>query len=704
MRSIDVGCEWSISRCMIVRRLRFLALHDVFLIDGPEYYRRSAAHGRRQRPHSVILVKQSLYVATVDISLLDGPEYYRRSAAHGWRQRPHSVILVKQSFYVATVDISLLDGLEYYRRSAAHGWRQRPHSVILVKQSFYVATVDISLLDGPEYYRRSAAHGRRQRPHSVVLVKQSFYVATVDISLLDGPEYYRRSAAQGRRQSPHSVILVKQSFYVATNWYRHGCKRWHRQLRIGIVSIGKFGIAPYLIKTEQQVKYKTLLTQDDGNGSIPGGVAPGFSHVGIVLDDAAAGRWVFSGISRFPHSVIPALLHTHIASHSSALITTMLRAAQISALVHSILYPGLLGVSSSRCSRQPAGEDVSSEKNRRRLNGLHTCVEESFSFDARDSVWHENWTVVSTSDIGELQDDARRRISETTTEFVRWNQFLERWPRININGGKLLGSHFVQELSTRRQAKWLLRNSFVHSTVKKASARVSREITKSQLSRSGNPSRFTTKDTEWTIHTSCQGEPLAPLGILSVRQTAERHVVRTLCDQRAGAVLHRELLDFNINGLIERQESSKAGHDRREAEVVPCLNIAFQLLEGWDIQSQKLWRPSIFRDPRCDVCTGNIEINGFTVDNAVAVQSDLMIVTGGGWVELSVLTEQEHLLKLQPRPMQEVSDVYLTDLYNLHYLPWDMEAEDPPECPCQQHDTRHSLTWANKVANWTLED
>ncbi|KAJ8867338.1 hypothetical protein PR048_031139 [Dryococelus australis] len=33
--------------------------------------------------------------------------------------------------------------------------------------------------------------------------------------------------------------------------------------------------------------------------SIPGGVAPGFSHVGIVPDDAAGGR-VFSGISRFP--------------------------------------------------------------------------------------------------------------------------------------------------------------------------------------------------------------------------------------------------------------------------------------------------------------------------------------------------------------------------------------------------------------------
>ncbi|KAJ8865713.1 hypothetical protein PR048_033233 [Dryococelus australis] len=38
---------------------------------------------------------------------------------------------------------------------------------------------------------------------------------------------------------------------------------------------------------------------------------PGFSHVGIVSDDAI-GRRVFSGISRFPRHLIPALLHTHL--------------------------------------------------------------------------------------------------------------------------------------------------------------------------------------------------------------------------------------------------------------------------------------------------------------------------------------------------------------------------------------------------------
>ncbi|KAJ8880787.1 hypothetical protein PR048_017258 [Dryococelus australis] len=46
-------------------------------------------------------------------------------------------------------------------------------------------------------------------------------------------------------------------------------------------------------------------------GSIPGRVTPGFLHVGIVPNDAA-GQRVFSGISHFPRSFIPALIHTHL--------------------------------------------------------------------------------------------------------------------------------------------------------------------------------------------------------------------------------------------------------------------------------------------------------------------------------------------------------------------------------------------------------
>ncbi|KAJ8875321.1 hypothetical protein PR048_023216 [Dryococelus australis] len=52
--------------------------------------------------------------------------------------------------------------------------------------------------------------------------------------------------------------------------------------------------------------------------SPPGRVAHRFSHVRIVTDDAA-GRRVLSGISRFPRPRIPALLHSHPISPSSAL-------------------------------------------------------------------------------------------------------------------------------------------------------------------------------------------------------------------------------------------------------------------------------------------------------------------------------------------------------------------------------------------------
>ncbi|KAJ8895192.1 hypothetical protein PR048_000517 [Dryococelus australis] len=53
----------------------------------------------------------------------------------------------------------------------------------------------------------------------------------------------------------------------------------------------------------------TLASHQGEPGSIPGRVT-GFWQVGIVPDDAV-GRWVFSGISRFPHPFISALLHTY---------------------------------------------------------------------------------------------------------------------------------------------------------------------------------------------------------------------------------------------------------------------------------------------------------------------------------------------------------------------------------------------------------
>ncbi|KAJ8865888.1 hypothetical protein PR048_033411 [Dryococelus australis] len=66
------------------------------------------------------------------------------------------------------------------------------------------------------------------------------------------------------------------------------------------------------------VPSRTLASPLGEPGSISGGFAFGEAHVGIVVDDAA-GWWVFSGISRLPRPSIPALLHAHLASPSSAL-------------------------------------------------------------------------------------------------------------------------------------------------------------------------------------------------------------------------------------------------------------------------------------------------------------------------------------------------------------------------------------------------
>ncbi|KAJ8895335.1 hypothetical protein PR048_000661 [Dryococelus australis] len=66
-----------------------------------------------------------------------------------------------------------------------------------------------------------------------------------------------------------------------------------------------------------------LLASHQGEpGSIPDGVAPVYSHVGIMPDDGA-GRRDFSGICRFLRRCITELLHIHLAS---ALKTSMLRA------------------------------------------------------------------------------------------------------------------------------------------------------------------------------------------------------------------------------------------------------------------------------------------------------------------------------------------------------------------------------------------
>ncbi|KAJ8898345.1 hypothetical protein PR048_003705 [Dryococelus australis] len=77
---------------------------------------------------------------------------------------------------------------------------------------------------------------------------------------------------------------------------------------------------PFTSTWQTDPMVRLLSSNQGGAGSIPGGVVPGFPYVGIAPDDAA-GRRIFSRISRFPRPCIPALLLAHFASPSSALKT-----------------------------------------------------------------------------------------------------------------------------------------------------------------------------------------------------------------------------------------------------------------------------------------------------------------------------------------------------------------------------------------------
>ncbi|KAJ8866835.1 hypothetical protein PR048_032696 [Dryococelus australis] len=86
---------------------------------------------------------------------------------------------------------------------------------------------------------------------------------------------------------------------------------------------------------------------------------PAGSYAGIVPDDAT-GRRVFSGISRFPHPSTPTLLHTHLASSSSALKIWLSRAAQI----YSHIYSNYLFYEGDQVTLQDSAEKLQYAANR----------------------------------------------------------------------------------------------------------------------------------------------------------------------------------------------------------------------------------------------------------------------------------------------------------------------------------------------------
>ncbi|KAJ8866584.1 hypothetical protein PR048_032443 [Dryococelus australis] len=157
------------------------------------------------------------------------------------------------------------------------------------------------------------------------------------------------------RKSAHSQTEVRWSLamhepHVAANCYGHILLYYIQPVPQGLWGLETSSVGDWLdrgvygggetplaigagVRGRGGVVVKLLLSQPRcTRGSIPGGVAPGFPHVGIVLDDAV-GRRCFIWYHPFPPSpFIPALLHTRLASPPSALKTSTLRAARISPL------------------------------------------------------------------------------------------------------------------------------------------------------------------------------------------------------------------------------------------------------------------------------------------------------------------------------------------------------------------------------------
>ncbi|KAJ8872649.1 hypothetical protein PR048_026258 [Dryococelus australis] len=110
---------------------------------------------------------------------------------------------------------------------------------------------------------------------------------------------------------------------------------------------------------------RPLASHQGEPGSFPGRVTKIFA----CGNRAGRCRWsagFFSGISRFPRPFIPALLHTHFALPSSALKSSLLRAAQISSLAHSFTVRKLLlhylGLKIVECAHAPMQNGVSGQQ------------------------------------------------------------------------------------------------------------------------------------------------------------------------------------------------------------------------------------------------------------------------------------------------------------------------------------------------------
>ncbi|KAJ8872580.1 hypothetical protein PR048_026186 [Dryococelus australis] len=132
----------------------------------------------------------------------------------------------------------------------------------------------------------------------------------------------------GSRPRAATVYLVRPDVNFGRNWVRFPLRQFRYQH-----SSFSGPHAPFLMSSlsprlrgRGDVVARLLASHLGEPGSIPSEVAPGFSHTRIVPDDAAV-RAFFSRFSRLLYLCIPALLRTRMISPSSAIKTSMLRAA-----------------------------------------------------------------------------------------------------------------------------------------------------------------------------------------------------------------------------------------------------------------------------------------------------------------------------------------------------------------------------------------
>ncbi|KAJ8871732.1 hypothetical protein PR048_028068 [Dryococelus australis] len=194
---------------------------------------------------------------------------------------------------------------------------------------------------------------------------------------------------------------------------------------------------PYLRSTRVHVVYFSALCKTD----ISTGLIPLFMRPSGILPDDAAGRRVFSGISRFPGPCSPELLHTHFTSPPSALKTSMVSAAQISTL--------LLHRVNSNTMLCPFGNfSKASEKLEVTMNGLQKArtlrdhrLKMSYDLDQQDGLRIIYPRARSLAfELRSVRSKPRVALTYTSvctgSEWVRANGLGPReWVRVRVRGG-----------------------------------------------------------------------------------------------------------------------------------------------------------------------------------------------------------------------------------------------------------------------------